>query len=83
MTDPVTRTAYDAVAALYADTFRDVLDALPLGRALITASWPRAGTSCSPSRHATATYRGPSITRSPSPTAGRPTGSPPCSATPA
>ncbi|MGP4024280.1 methyltransferase domain-containing protein [Actinomadura sp. 3N407] len=37
MTDPGTRAAYDAVAALYADTFRNVLDELPLDRALITA----------------------------------------------
>ncbi|MEU8801358.1 class I SAM-dependent methyltransferase [Spirillospora sp. NPDC048819] len=37
MTDPVTRAAYDAVAALYADLFRDILDELPLDRAFITA----------------------------------------------
>lgn len=37
MTDTVTRAAYDAVAALYADMFRDVLDDLPLERGLIAA----------------------------------------------
>ncbi|TDD85011.1 class I SAM-dependent methyltransferase [Actinomadura darangshiensis] len=36
MTDTATRTAYDAVATLYADMFRDVLDGLPLDRGMIT-----------------------------------------------
>jgi ubiquinone/menaquinone biosynthesis C-methylase UbiE len=37
MTDTVTRAAYDAVADLYTDLFRNVLDTLPLERGLITA----------------------------------------------
>jgi SAM-dependent methyltransferase len=37
MTETATRTAYDAVATLYADMFRDVLDGLPLDRAMLTA----------------------------------------------
>jgi SAM-dependent methyltransferase len=37
MTDTETRAAYDAVADLYADTFRDMLDGLPLERGLLAA----------------------------------------------
>lgn len=37
MTDAATRAAYDAVAGLYADMFRDHLDGLPIDRALISA----------------------------------------------
>ncbi|NKZ03630.1 class I SAM-dependent methyltransferase [Actinomadura latina] len=37
MTETATRAAYDAVAVLYADMFRDVLDDLPLDRSLIVA----------------------------------------------
>ncbi|TDC66728.1 class I SAM-dependent methyltransferase [Actinomadura sp. GC306] len=37
MTEPAIRAGYDAVAALYADMFRDVLDDLPLDRALLAA----------------------------------------------
>ncbi|MFA1547688.1 class I SAM-dependent methyltransferase [Actinomadura chokoriensis] len=37
MTETATRDAYDAVAVLYADTFRDALDDMPLDRALISA----------------------------------------------
>ncbi|MFB4307115.1 class I SAM-dependent methyltransferase [Actinomadura sp. GTD37] len=37
MTEIATRDGYDAVAVLYADMFRNVLDDLPLDRALLTA----------------------------------------------
>ncbi|MEO3824638.1 methyltransferase domain-containing protein [Actinomadura sp. B10D3] len=37
MTDTDTRAAYDAVATLYADMFRDALDDLPLERGLLAA----------------------------------------------
>lgn len=37
MTEPSTRTAYDSVATLYAELFSNVLDTLPLERALLTA----------------------------------------------
>ncbi|QKW38106.1 class I SAM-dependent methyltransferase [Actinomadura sp. NAK00032] len=37
MTETDTRTAYDAVATLYADMFSDSLDGLPLERAMLTA----------------------------------------------
>ncbi|NVI86821.1 class I SAM-dependent methyltransferase [Actinomadura sp. BRA 177] len=60
MTEPATRAAYDAVAVLYADMFRDVLDDLPLERALLTAfadlvrdAGPVADVGCGPG-HVTA-----------------------------
>ncbi|GGU36774.1 class I SAM-dependent methyltransferase [Lentzea flava] len=37
MTEPTTRAAYDSVATLYAELFSDVLDSLPLERALLAA----------------------------------------------
>lgn len=37
VTEPSTRTAYDAVASLYAELFGNVLDTLPLERALLSA----------------------------------------------
>ncbi|RFS83174.1 class I SAM-dependent methyltransferase [Actinomadura spongiicola] len=37
MTESATRAAYDSVAVLYADTFRDVMDDLPLDRAMVAA----------------------------------------------
>ncbi|RKS77239.1 methyltransferase family protein [Actinomadura pelletieri DSM 43383] len=37
MTESATRAAYDSMAVLYADTFRDVMDDLPLDRAMIAA----------------------------------------------
>lgn len=63
MTHTATRAAYDAVATLYADMFRDVLDGLPLDRALITAfaelvpSGPVADLGCGPG-HLTAVLHG-------------------------
>ncbi|TDE34285.1 class I SAM-dependent methyltransferase [Actinomadura sp. 6K520] len=37
MTEPAIRAGYDAVAGRYADMFRDILDDLPVDRALIAA----------------------------------------------
>ncbi|RAS61622.1 methyltransferase family protein [Lentzea atacamensis] len=62
VTEPSTRTAYDSVAPLYAELFSDVLDTLPLERALLTAfaelvrahdSGPVADVGCGPG-HVTA-----------------------------
>ncbi|MFA1542798.1 class I SAM-dependent methyltransferase [Actinomadura monticuli] len=57
MTETATRDAYDAVAALYADTFRHALDDMPLDRALLTAfadlvrgRGPVADLGCGPGR---------------------------------
>lgn len=63
MTETATRTAYDAVAVLYADTFRNVLDGLPLDRSLLTAfaelvrPGPVADLGCGPG-HLTAFLHG-------------------------
>ncbi|TDD24137.1 class I SAM-dependent methyltransferase [Actinomadura sp. KC06] len=57
MTEAATRSAYDSVAVLYADMFRDVLDDMPLDRALLAAfaemtrdSGPIADLGCGPGR---------------------------------
>ncbi|TMQ83241.1 methyltransferase domain-containing protein [Actinomadura soli] len=57
MTEAATRSAYDSVAVLYADTFRDFLDDMPLDRALLAAfadltrdSGPVADLGCGPGR---------------------------------
>ncbi|CCH31731.1 methyltransferase domain-containing protein [Actinosynnema sp. NPDC047251] len=66
MTDPETRAAYDAVAALYAELFSDVLETLPLERALLGAfaelvrvhdAGPIADIGCGPG-HVTAHLHG-------------------------
>lgn len=63
MTEPnfvaVTRTAYDAVAAIYAELYRDLLDAQPLDRAMLavfaelvrsSGGGPVADVGCGPGR---------------------------------
>ncbi|TDB88883.1 class I SAM-dependent methyltransferase [Actinomadura sp. KC216] len=57
MTEAATRSAYDSVAVLYADMFRDFLDDMPLDRALLAAfadltrgSGPVADLGCGPGR---------------------------------
>lgn len=57
MTETATRDAYDSVAVLYADMFRNALDDMPLDRALITAfadlvrgRGPVADLGCGPGR---------------------------------
>ncbi|GAB2863304.1 class I SAM-dependent methyltransferase [Lentzea nigeriaca] len=66
MTEPSTRAAYDSVASLYAELFGNVLDTLPLERALLAAfaDLVRAGgngqvadVGCGPG-HVTAHLRG-------------------------
>ncbi|MGH3239549.1 MAG: class I SAM-dependent DNA methyltransferase [Spirillospora sp.] len=57
MTEAATRSAYDAVAVLYADMFRDVMDDLPFDRALLAVfaeltrgAGPVADLGCGPGR---------------------------------